>query len=260
MTQGETAGTQRDRQHSVLQLLEDRESVSVSELSALLLVSEVTVRSDLKALAGRGLVRRTRGGVARPLGLPERTLEESSRQQAAVKRRIGQRAASLVRDGQTVFLDVGSTTTEIARHLSPALRGVTVVTNGLNIALELERLPGLHIIVTGGSLRRLQHSLVNPYGLELLGRIRADLLFLGCNGLDVQHGVTNANFDEAEIKSRMAEYARSVVVVADHSKLGTVARAHVLPARQVQVLITGRQASPDQLRPLQAVIPTIHAV
>ncbi|WP_425148307.1 DeoR/GlpR family DNA-binding transcription regulator [Deinococcus sp.] len=250
---------QKDRQEDILSLLGARDGASVGELSKLLGVSEVTIRSDLSGLAQAGLVRRTRGG-ARPLGLSERPLEETSKQHAAVKRRIGAAAAARVRDGQTIFLDVGSTTTEIARHLSPSLRGVTVVTSGLNIALELERLPGLHIVVTGGSLRRLQHSLVAPYALELLSRIRADTLFLGCNGLDARHGVTNANFDEAEVKAKMAEYAREVVVVADPSKIGQVARAHILPAARVAALMTGRQANPEQLQALSALIPDILTV
>ena len=251
---------QKTRHNEIISVLGERDSASVSELSKLLGVSEVTVRSDLNSLAQTGLVRRTRGGVARPLGISERPLEESSKQQASVKRRIGEAAAGMVQDGQTVFLDVGSTTTEIARHLSPSLRGVTVVTNGLNIALELERLPGLHIIVTGGSLRRLQHSLVSPYALELLGGIRADILFLGCNGVHAQHGVTNANFDEAEVKTRMAEYAAQVVVVADQSKLGVVSRAHLLPLSGVNTLITGRQASAEQLNFLTSELADIRAV
>jgi DeoR/GlpR family transcriptional regulator of sugar metabolism len=251
---------QKARHSEIVSLLGDRDNVSVSELSKLLQVSEVTVRSDLTTLAQSGLVRRTRGGVARPLGIAERPLEENSKQQAVVKRRIGEAAAAMVQDGQTIFLDVGSTTTEIARHLSPALRGVTVVTSGLNIALELERLPGLHIIVTGGSLRRLQHSLVSPYALDLLGRIRADLLFLGCNGVHAQHGVTNANFDEAEVKTCMARYAERVVVVADQSKLGVVSRAHLLPLCQVQTLITGRQATSEQLGTLFPELSDIRVV
>jgi len=251
---------QKARHNEIISVLSERDSASVSELSKLLGVSEVTVRSDLNVLAQSGLVRRTRGGVARPLGISERPLEESSRQQTAVKRRIGEAAAGMVKDGQTIFLDVGSTTTEIARHLSPTLRGVTVVTSGLNIALELERLPNLHIIVTGGSLRRLQHSLVAPYALDLLSRIRADLLFLGCNGVHATHGVTNSNFDEAEVKTAMAGYAAAVVVVADHSKLGVVSRAHLLPVSRVQTLITGRQATPAQLAALSVEIPDLRTV
>lgn len=233
-------------------MVEQRDSVSVSELSQLLAVSEVTIRSDLSDLERAGLLRRTRGGAARPLVTRfEQPIEETRKQHAQAKRRIGQAAAALVHDGDTVMLDVGSTTSEIARHLSPTLSGVTVVTNGLNIALELERLPGVRIVVTGGTLRRLQHSLVSPYGLDLIARFRPDTLFLGCNGVDVAGGVTNANVEEAEIKARMVEVARTTVVVADHSKLGQVAAATVAPLAALDTLITDRRASPETLAALR---------
>lgn len=231
----------RQRQGQILQLLTQQEQVSVSELSSLLSISEVTVRSDLEQLGRAGLLRRIRGGAARPLST-EQPLEETSKQYAAAKRRIGRAAAALVQDGETIFLDVGSTTTEVARHLSPTLSGVTVVTNGLNIALELERLTNLQVMVTGGTLRRLQHSLINPYASDLLSRIRADRLFLGCNGVHLQHGVTGANHEEAEIKAQMVRGSREVVVVADSSKLGSVNRAHIAPLTGVHTLITNQRA------------------
>ena len=232
------------RQGQILHLLARQEQVSVSELSSLLGVSEVTVRGDLSRLGQAGLLRRTRGGAARPLDT-EQPLEETSKRNAAAKRRIGRAAAELVQSGETIFLDVGSTTTEIARHLSPALRGVTVVTNGLNIALELERLPNLEVIVTGGRLRPLQHSLVSPYALEVLSRIRADRLFLGCNGVHLQHGVTNANHEEAEIKAQMVRHSREVIVLADASKLGSVSRAHIASLSDVSLLLTNQSAGLD---------------
>ena len=234
----------QERQGQILHVLARQEQVSVSELSSLLGVSEVTVRGDLTRLGQAGLLRRTRGGAARPLDI-EQPLEETSRKNASAKRRIGRAAADLVRDGETVFLDVGSTTTEIARHLSPALKGVTIVTSGLNIALELERLPNVQVIVTGGTLRRLQHSLVSPYGLEVLSRIRADRLFLGCNGVHLQHGVTNSNHEEAEIKARMVSLSREVVVVADSSKLAAVSRAHIASLSDVSLLVTNQSAGLD---------------
>lgn len=200
----------------------------------------MTVRSDLSVLEGAGLVRRLRGGVTWPFS-PERPLEENQRRHAAAKRRIGQAAAALVQDGETIFLDVGSSATEVARHLSPTLRGVTVITNGLNIALEVEKLAALRVIVTGGTLRRLQHSLVSPYALDLIGRVQAQRLFLGCNGVDVQAGVTNANHEEAEIKRAMVAASREVHVLADRSKLGAVASARVLPLDAIQTLISDAQ-------------------
>ncbi|MDV6374657.1 DeoR/GlpR family DNA-binding transcription regulator [Deinococcus arenicola] len=235
------------RRGEILSLAQQNGEVLASELSKLLGVSEVTVRSDLKALAEAGQLRRTRGGARLLLDLHrESPLEETSQKYSAAKRRIGRAAAALVQDGETVFLDVGSTTTEVARALSPTLREVTVITNGLNIALELERLPNLRVIVTGGTLRPLQHSLVSPYALEILRHIHADRLFLGCNGVSTEAGVTNANHEEAEIKRAMVQQSREIVVVADHSKLGQISRAQVAPMSAVHTLITDRQgdASP----------------
>ncbi|WP_254843173.1 DeoR/GlpR family DNA-binding transcription regulator [Deinococcus marmoris] len=234
------------RRGEILSLAQQNGEVSASDLSKLLGVSEVTVRSDLKALSDSGQLRRTRGGARLPLELErpflpgETSLEETSRRHSAAKRRIGRAAAGLVQNGETVFLDVGSTTTEVARALSPTLRGVTIITNGLNIALELERLPNVRVIVTGGTLRPLQHSLVSPYALEVLGRIHADRLFLGCNGVSATAGVTNANHEEAEIKRVMVHQSREVVVVADHSKLGQISQAQVAATGAVRTLITDK--------------------
>lgn len=227
--------------------------MTVSELSKLLGVSEVTIRSDLNDLEREGHLRRTRGGAAKPLSdRQEQPLEQTRKLHASAKRRIGQAAAALVEAGDTVFLDVGSTTTEIARHLPATLQGVTIVTNGLNIALELERLPNLNIVVSGGTLRRLQHSLVSPYGLDLISRFRPDKLFLGCNGVHAVSGVTNANHAEAEIKSRMVRYARQTIVVADHSKLGQISTVAIADLADVSLLITDSGAKPDDLAALGA--------
>jgi DeoR/GlpR family transcriptional regulator of sugar metabolism len=232
------------RRGEILSLVHQHGELPVSELSKLLGVSEVTVRSDLQVLAGAGQLRRTRGGARLPLDVRgEAPLEETRHRHADAKRRIGRAAAALVQDDETVFLDVGSSTTEVARALSPTLRNVTVVTPGLNIALELERLPNLRVIVTGGTLRPLQHSLVSPYALEVLRHIHADRLFLGCNGVDAVQGITNANHEEAEVKRAMVAQSRQVIVVADPSKLGVVSRAHIAPAGRVTTLITARHAT-----------------
>jgi DeoR family transcriptional regulator of aga operon len=236
----------------ILSELEQRERVTVDQLATLLGVSKVTIRSDLETLHRQGLVHRTRGGALKPLATNgELPLEQTRKQRAHEKRRIGEVAAALIEEGDTVFLDVGSTTTEIARSLSPLLRGVTVVTNGLNIAVELEKLPNVNVVVTGGTLRRLQHSLVNPFGLRLIESIHADKLFLGCNGVSAVAGITNRNLEEAEIKSCMTANAREVIVVADHSKLGHIATAAVAPLSRVARLITGRGADPVRLSELR---------
>lgn len=214
-------------------------------------MSEVTVRSDLARLAREGFARRTHGGavLARSTRF-ERPFAEQETQFRQEKRRIGLAAARLIEDGDTVILDVGTTATEIARQL-PRLADVVVVTSALNIALELERYPGLTVLVTGGTLRPMQHSLVNPYGTLLLGEIHADKLFLGCNGVSQEKGITNSNMQEAEIKRAMIACSQHVIVVADSSKVGRVAAAHVAPLQAVHRLITDTGADAEELERLR---------
>ncbi len=223
-------------------------SVKARSLSSQLGVSTVTIRADLDQLEREGRLRRIRGG-ALPIG-PDRLelpLEESSRVHAREKARIGQRAASLVRDGQTIIMDVGGTITELAKALPKQLRNIVVLTSALNIALLLESHPGITVVVTGGTLRPLQHSLVNPYGTLLISEINADLAFLGCNGVHPVKGFTNTNLQEAEVKRATLTAARETVVLADHSKLMRIATAHIAPLSAAKLLISGKEASPDSL-------------
>lgn len=162
-------------------------------------------------------------GVAqRALSEEQPVLKHQSESVPAAVRR--QRMLAMITSGASVILDVGTTTTTaIARALAARtdLDQVVVVTNGLNIALELEpAIPRFTVLVTGGTLRRLQHSLVEPLATVLLERIHADLAFVGCNGIDVEHGVTNLNLPEQEIKTRMIASASRAIVVADSSKVG----------------------------------------
>ncbi|NLG70317.1 MAG: DeoR/GlpR transcriptional regulator, partial [Firmicutes bacterium] len=162
------------------------------------------------------------------------------------KQRIGAAAAGLIEDGDTIILDIGTTTTEIARHL-PQVTNLVVVTSALNIALELERHPGVTVVVTGGTLRPMQHSLVNPLATVLLAQINADKLFLGCNGVSADKGITNSNLQEAEVKRAMIAAAKRVIVVADSSKIGAVAAAHVAPISVVHQVITDDHADEAEL-------------
>jgi DeoR family transcriptional regulator of aga operon len=161
-----------------------------------------------------------------------------------------------VADGDTVLLDVGTTTTAIARALVARadLRDVTVVTNGLTVALVLERAwPRVSVVVTGGTLRPLQHSLVNPLGTVLLDGLNASIAFIGCNGVDVAGGVTNVNLPEAEVKRAMLLSARRPIVVADGSKLGEVEVAKICDLSEVSLVVTDASADPSILADLAAV-------
>jgi DeoR family transcriptional regulator of aga operon len=120
---------------------------------------------------------------------------------------------------------------------------VVVVTNGLNIAMAFEPvMPRFSVVVTGGTVRPLQHSLVDPFGGPVLERLNAELMFLGCNGVDLQAGVTNVNLPEAEMKQRMIRSARRTVAIADGSKVGETSVAWVCGLDALDVLVTGASA------------------
>jgi len=244
------------RRERMLQLILEREFVRVADLSDAFGISEVTVRGDLDALDHSQAVRRVRGGaMARSKVVrPELSFEESLTASVVEKQRIGEQAAALVTSGMSIILDVGTTTTAVARALAVRadLDQITVITNGLNIALQLEAaMPGVTVIVTGGTLRRLQHSLVDPMASLLLERMHADLAFIGCNGVDVTHGVTNINLPEAEVKRRMIASAERTVVVAAGSKIGVAHFVRVADLAAVSTVITGSSAQAGALTDLK---------
>jgi len=214
-------------------------------------VSEVTIRQDLAYLEERGLLRRTHGGAIPVETGYEMSFEDMTGEKTEEKARIAARAAALVHEGETILLDVGTTTTAVAKALA-GRRNLTIVTNALNIALILEGSPGITVIVTGGTLRAKQHSLVNPLAMDVLQRIRADRAILGANGVESVAGVTNANFPEAEIKRVMANRAREKILVADSGKIGRIAAAVVAPVTAFDRLITGAEAVESEIGLLTA--------
>ena len=243
------------RREHILAFVQSRDLVRVSDLSAKIGVSEVTVRGDLDTLAERGQIRRIRGGaMPRPLPQPERSFEEMQVARVDEKTWIGELAASLVSHGETVILDVGTTTTAVARALARRddLYDIVVFTNSLTIALELESaILRFTVVVTGGTLRPMQHSLVDPLGGLILERINARTVFLGCNGIDPNGGITNINLPEAEIKRRMLQAARQRVVVADGSKVGRIELAYLCSIDEIDLLITDNSADPAILSALR---------
>lgn len=240
------------RHQAITDILQSEGNVHVAEMAERLGVSAVTVRADLDFLESQQMLRRTRGGAVpmRPRRF-EMPLELTSQTNADAKKRIGRAGAEMVRSGDTVIIDVGSTTTELAKALARDLTDVVVVTNALNIALALETHPGITVVVTGGTLRPLQHSLVAPFASLLLREVNADIAFIGCNGVDPEKGFTNTNLDEAEVKHSMIAAARRVIFLTDHSKLMNVATARVAPLDRADVLVTDDGASPDAVRRLR---------
>jgi DeoR family transcriptional regulator of aga operon len=250
------------RREQILTIVEERGFVKVAQLSQLFGISEVTVRADLDALAGSNALQRVHGGAligataaGRSLGI-ERPFEQSLLAGSQEKARIGRSAAALVQSHQAIVLDVGTTTTAIAHALLDRddLQGVVVITNALNIALLLEPvIPRFTVVVTGGTVRPLQHSLVDPLAGVVFDRIRADLAFIGCSGVDAVAGITNVNLPEADLKRRMLEASARCIVVADSSKLGVTQLSRVAPIGEIDTLITGAEADARELERLAAI-------
>ncbi|MCW4457711.1 DeoR/GlpR family DNA-binding transcription regulator [Microbacterium sp. MPKO10] len=246
------AEVRRDR---IRARLDTRGYVRAADIAHDFAVSSVTARADLDALVEVGVARRVHGGAVAAGAAPEVPVEQSVQTGTESKRAIGRRAASLVDAGQSVFLDVGSTALAVAEALveRTELHDVVVVTNGISTALALEpALPRISVYVTGGALRPLQHSLVNPMGQQLIESVHADVAILGCNGVDVEAGVTNVNLPEAEIKRAMVAASDRVIVTADASKLGRVTMGHVAELARVDTIVTDAAADPRVIDNLRA--------
>ncbi|MCL2541811.1 MAG: DeoR/GlpR family DNA-binding transcription regulator [Nocardioidaceae bacterium] len=246
-----------ERRRRITAIVDGGGFASVADISEAVGVSSVTVRGDLDALDRLGLLRRIRGGALSldPAALPERPFEETEGEAAGAKAAIAARAAQLVQPGMCVLLDVGTTCAAVARELlhREDLHDVTVITSGLSIALALEpAIPRLQVVVTGGTLRPLQHSLVAPLGTLLLEHVRADLAVVGCNGVDAEAGITNINLPEAEVKRAMIAASSSVAVVADGSKIGRARLGVVAPASEVDWIVTDDTAPAEALAALTA--------
>jgi DeoR family transcriptional regulator of aga operon len=233
------------RRRRLGELVQSHGFLRVVDASRLLAVSEVTVRADLSVLETDGVLTRVHGGAV-AAAVRESPLEQTVRQDADIKRRIGERAAAMVRSGESVLLDVGSTALAVARALVARddLRDVVVLTNGLSIALALEpAIPRLTVVVIGGTLRPLQHSLVDPHATDVLAELSADVALIGCNGVDPEGGVTNINLAEAQVKRSMVRSSARRILLADASKLGRRHLGRVGAVEDFDVLVTA--GSPD---------------
>jgi DeoR family transcriptional regulator of aga operon len=243
------------RRAKVLEVVRQNQFASVADLSETFGVSEVTIRSDLDVLAGEGMIRRVRGGaVHRPGPGLESPFEEVEAQRVEARREIAATAAGMVSSGQSVLLDGGVTVTATARAIAARedLHDVTVITNSVPVALALESaIPRITVMLSGGTLRRLQHTLVNPFGTTILEQVHGHLAILEADGIDASAGVTHINVAEVEIKRLLMRAARQRVLVADAPSVGAVSLVHLYPIGELDELITSPDADPDALGALR---------
>ena len=239
-----------ERRRRIRELLRAEGRVRVEALAARFGISMVTIRADLSILESAGALTRTHGGA---LSLPEadQSLDVKQLQHRAEKQRIAAAAAGLIRDGETIILDSGTTTAEIARHIRTLdLKSINVITNALNIAALLIDVPSVRLIVPGGILRRESNSLSGPMAESTLATLRANRLYLGADGVDPQIGVMTPHLAEAELNAKMIGISQQVVVVADSSKFARRNISLIARVEQLHMLITDRAAPQDAIEQL----------
>ncbi len=244
------------RQEQILHQLQEAGLVSIDELCESLGASIATIRRDLEDLEERSLLKRVRGGAV-PIGPlfyePFRndvSFQDKVSSFAEEKRRIARAAALLVHTGQTVALSGGTTATEVVRSLKP-LSGITIITNTVNVAMELSNRKDIDVIVTGGHLRGNWFTLVGPIANQATEMLFADIMFIGVDGLDAVHGLTCTNAAEAELLRKLVHHSTVKVAIADHSKLGAVSKWLLCPASEINQLITDSGANDEAIAPFE---------
>jgi DeoR family transcriptional regulator, aga operon transcriptional repressor len=242
-----------ERRRRIMELLDTQERVTVDELVSHFDVSAVTIRGDLDALANAGAVVRSHGGALKRVDAPEDmpiTVKETLHHPEKV--RIAHAACQTIRDGETIMLDSGTTTAEIARQLKfLKLHSLNVITNALNIAVELANLPNVRVIMIGGILRQMSYSLCGPHAEQTLRLLHADRLFLAVDGLDPEIGLMTPDVLEAQLNAVMIQVSREVVVVADSTKFQRRSLSVISKMDSVHKVITDEGVKPEMVAALR---------
>lgn len=246
----------RTRREMIAELVGEYESVTIPDLIARFKVTDTSIRNDLSVLEEAGRLRRVRGGaLSRDSGLMNAAYAARARKNQAEKRRIGRVAAGLVQAGNVVLFDSGSTATEVVVHIPAALRSgnaIKIVTASLPIIQEVGRWEQAHLVTLGGLYLAEYQMSVGPPVLNQLRDIRANLAFMGCDGVTVEGGLSTPHLLVAEVSAMLAARADKVVLVTDSTKLGCAGFNSFLPIGDVNVLVTDDHANPEFVKRLES--------
>jgi len=239
-----------ERRDSIIQQIQKDGKVRVDELSERYDVSSVTIRNDLDFLEKKGICHRTHGGaLIRKNVYEDPSLEEKTKRAKKEKELIGAKAVEFIENGDSILFDSGSTTLEIANRLE-AKENLTIMTNALNIALQLLTMERMNIMLTGGTVRKESYSMVGPEAESSINKYFFDKLFLGVDGLDIDFGLTTPNPMEAQLNRLMVERSQEVIAVTDSSKFGRRSFSHICDVDSINTLITDKKISPEFEREL----------
>ncbi|SEM96091.1 DeoR/GlpR family DNA-binding transcription regulator [Lihuaxuella thermophila] len=231
------------RKELIMEMFKTETFLKIADLSKQFQVSEITIRRDFDELEAKGWVTKVPGGAVLRQPTGENSLQEKERFQQEEKLSIAKKCKEIVQDGQVVMLSAGSTTMYIARELKDK-KELTVVTTGINIAFELSGLPHIQLVIAGGPVLPKSYAMVGHIAERTLKELKADIAFIGVDGIDLEHGFTTTHLSEAYTDLTMMQSAKRSIVVADHTKFGRVALSVVAPIEQVSEIITDAKTDP----------------
>ncbi len=238
-----------DRRKKILNLLEEKGQVYVDELSKSFNVSVVTIRNDLDQLESKNLLIRARGGAMKHehnVAIDYRISEKNKFHQAE-KVKIGKEAAKLIKGNETIILDSGTTTLEVAKNLMD-IKSLNLITNAINIVNHLIQHPTINVIIPGGMLRKESHSLIGPMAEKAIRNFSVDKVFIGVDSINPENGAFTPNIEEAALNQIMIELANEVIVVTDSSKFKKRSLAFICPIEKIDYLITDSGITDDEIQ------------
>lgn len=236
-----------ERRLQISMMVRERGSVQVAPLAKRFGVSMQTIRKDLHFLAERGVAERSYGGAISAGAVnvsAEPPLEAKRSTHPDEKERIGRLAAAMVSPGESIVLDSGTTTLQIARHLADD-DDITVLTNDLDILGVLAAKERINVVMLGGTLRRKNRAFYGAQTVESLNELHVDKLFLGVDGFDIERGITTHHEPEAMLNRKMVQAARQVIAVTDYSKFGKVCLHRIINAAEIDDLVTDKHMPPE---------------
>ena len=240
-----------ERHQAILSILENQGSVLVANLVSQFDVSEMTIRRDLVTLERKGLLRRVHGGAISDRGRSyEPPFLSRSTTNQEEKARIGRLAAELIHSGESITLDVGTTTLEVARNIV-GKQNLTIITPCFQIANLLYENPAIRLILSGGILRPSELSMIGHLAERVFEEFYVDSLFLAAAGIDFETGLTEYNLEDTLVKRAMIRSAKQVILVADASKFDRVAFTAIAPLDVVNTVVTDKSINPSIVAKLQ---------
>ncbi len=227
------------RQERILEILKENSSVRILSLSKELKVSRETIRKDLVEMEKEGLIKKTYGGAVLDISNNETDYDRRKDTESEGKKAIAKKAVQFVEEGDTIYLDYGTTTYALAKELVN-FQNITVITNSIPIVNVLIHCQGINLIILGGHLRKNEDSLFGTFAMNNIQDIYVDLGFFGCAGLELEPGLTNYHMGELEISKAMVHHSQSAILLSDHTKFGMIALNKTVDVEELDIIITDK--------------------